>query len=75
MLPHLDPQAERLAALGRQCHDGSGRLALQPEQDAAAAALEELRLLVRGMGPDARQRAAVSQAAVSRSGPNADFVT
>jgi hypothetical protein len=31
--------------------------------------------LAHGMGPDVGQRAAVSQAAVSRSGPKADLVT
>jgi multidrug efflux pump subunit AcrA (membrane-fusion protein) len=75
VLPHLNPLPERLAALGRRCQDGDRRLDLHPEHDATTAALEELRRLVHGMAPDVRQRAAVSQAAVSRSGPNADLVT
>jgi hypothetical protein len=74
VLPYLAPLPDRLAALGQHGFAGS-RLDLAVEHEAATAALEELRRLVRGMGPDLRQRAAVSQAAVSRSGPNADFVT
>jgi hypothetical protein len=80
VLPHLAPLPERLAWLGRRCPAG-GDLDLASERAAATAALEELRALVHGMGPDVRrpgegpQRAAVSQAAVSRSGPNADLVT
>jgi hypothetical protein len=72
VLPHLTPLPDRLTALAHGC---SGPLDLGSEHEAATAALEELRLLVRGMGPDVRQRAAVSQAAVNRSGPNADLVT
>jgi hypothetical protein len=74
VLPHLAPLPDRLAALARRRSDG-GELDLAAERMAATAALEELRLLVHGMGPEVRQRAAVSQAAVSRSGPNADLVT
>jgi hypothetical protein len=76
VLPHLTPLPERLASLGRRCAAGIDvDLNLAPEQHAATEALQELRLLVHGLGPDARQRVAVSQAAVSRSGPNADLVT
>jgi uncharacterized membrane protein YfcA len=77
VLPHLAPLPERLAARARRFADGGdgGDLDLRAERDAATAALEGLRLLVHGMGPAVRQRAAVSQAAVSRSGPNADLVT
>lgn len=74
VLPHLEPLPERLTALAHRCVGGA-RLDLRAEHEAATQALEELRLLVHGMGPDVRQRAAVSQAAVSRSGPNADLVT
>jgi hypothetical protein len=74
VLPHLAPLPEQLAAQARRARDG-GDLDLGAERGAATDALEELRLLVHGMGPDVGQRAAVSQAAVSRSGPNADLVT
>jgi hypothetical protein len=74
VLPHLAPLPERLAALAHRRADG-GDLDLVAERAAATAALEELRLLVHGMGPHVRQRAAVDQAAASRSGPNADLVT
>jgi hypothetical protein len=76
VLPLLASLPDRLAAHARRCRDGNaGAVDLGSEQTAAAQALEELRLLVRGMGPGVPQRAAVNQAAVSRSGPNADFVT
>jgi hypothetical protein len=74
VLPHLAPLPERLAELARG-RPQTGDLDLSAERTAATAALEELRLLVHGMGPDLRQRAELSQAAVSRSGPNADLVT
>ncbi len=74
VLPHLTQLPDRLTALARRCAGGR-RLDLAAEHAAATAALEELRLLVHGMGPDVRQRAPVSQAAVNRSGPNADLVT
>jgi hypothetical protein len=80
VLPHLAPLPIRLRALGRRLSAGEG-LDLGAEQAAATAALEALRVLVHGMVPDPRQRAdvgqraAVSQAALRRSGPNADFVT
>jgi hypothetical protein len=74
VLPYLAPLPDRLTALGQRLSAG-GRLDLRAEQQAATAALEELRLLVHRMGRDAPQPAAVNQAAVSRSGPNADLVT
>jgi hypothetical protein len=87
VLPLLAPLPGRLRWLVHGAHDHIGpTLSLRPEQEAATEALEELRRLVHGMGPlggadgpaDGRaggQRADVSQAAVNRSGPNADFVT
>jgi len=74
VLPHLTQLPDRLTALARRCAGGR-RLDLAAEHAAATAALEELRLLVHGMGPDVRQRAPFSHAAVNRSGPNADLVT
>lgn len=76
VLPHLTPLPERLLAAAEEAgQDGVRRLDLQAERDAATAALEELRRLVRGARPVGGQDAAVDQAASSRSGPNADLVT
>jgi hypothetical protein len=76
VLPHLAPLPERLvvasAATGRP--DGPG-VDLAAEREMATAALDELRGLVRGARPVVAQRSAPDQAASSRSGPNADFVT
>ena len=52
VLPHLAPLPDRLASLGRLCATGiDGELSLAPEQEAATEALQELRLLVHGLGP------------------------
>jgi hypothetical protein len=77
VLPHLAPLPDRLATLAAEWgqHDGSARLDLQAEREAAGAALDELRTLVRGSRPGRAQEAAVNQTASSRSGPNSDLVT
>ena len=55
VLPHLAPLPDRLASLGRLWATGTdGELSLAPEQDAATEALQELRLLVHGLGPSTR---------------------
>jgi hypothetical protein len=76
VLPHLAPLPDRLEATSAAVtHDGGAPVDLQEERDAAGAALDELRRLVRGSRSAAAQGAAADQAASSRSGPNADFVT
>ena len=76
VLPHLAPLPERLlAAAGETSRDGGRHVDLEAERDAAMAALDELRRLVRGTRPAGRQETAEDQAAASRSGPNADLVT
>jgi len=48
----LAPLPDRLASLGRLCATGiDGELSLAAEQEAATEALQELRLLVHGLGP------------------------
>ena len=79
VLPHLLPLPTRLERLADGLAGaGAPTLDLQPERDAATAALEDLRALVRGTGSapaGSRQVAAADQASSSRSGPNADLVT
>jgi len=73
VLPHLAPLPGRLQAASAAVADGTGpQLDVQAERDAATAALDELRRLVRGRPQEAR---ADDQAVSSRSGPNADLVT
>lgn len=79
VLPHLEPLPARLLAVAATT--GTGTVELAVEREAATAALEELRRLVRGVRPPgargARQEAAEAdaQAASSRSGPKTDLVT
>jgi hypothetical protein len=75
VLPHLEPMPGRLAATAATIRAGNGVVDLQAERDAAGAALDELRALVRSSRPARGQGAAADQASSSRSGPNADLVT
>jgi hypothetical protein len=86
VLPHLEPLPGRLrevaARLAGSTSTSPGAvgspISLQPERDAANAALEDLRTLVRSAGQRPAgdgQVAALDQASSSRSGPNADLVT
>lgn len=75
VVPHLAPLPDRLLEVAGEAGDGLRQVDLQPERDAAAAALDELRRLVRGSGPVVRHGTAVDHAAASSSGPNADLVT
>jgi len=80
VLPHLTPMPDRLASLAAEWDRARVEQALQESQEATAGALDELRRLVRRLGPGGEKgrgsgQRADNQAALSRSGPNADLVT